>query len=27
VLDEKNMDQSVAKFGELIMKLVTRGQA
>jgi len=27
VLNEKNMDQSVAKFGELIMKLVARGQA
>jgi hypothetical protein len=27
VLDEKNMDQSVARFGELIMKLVTRGKA
>jgi hypothetical protein len=27
VLDEKNMDLSVARFGELIMKLVARGQA
>ena len=27
VLNEKNMEQSVARFGELIMKLVKRGQA
>jgi hypothetical protein len=26
VLDEKNMDVSVSRFGELIMKLVTRGR-
>ena len=27
VLDETNLDMSVARFGELIMKLVTRGQS
>jgi len=27
LLDNKNLDQSVARFGELIMKLVSRGQA